>query len=578
LPPRPARQRAPREGHPPERPSPESPARERPSRKPPRAGRIPRRPAQGPDYLAFLAHLHATRDPSWYLEIGTQKGSSLALSRARSIAIDPAFRLSGDVTRGKAALYLFQQTSDAFFASDAMARLGARIDMAFLDGMHLFDFLLRDFINTERHAAPGGVILMHDCVPWSAVMAGRTWDKAVTRSWTGDVWKLVPILRRHRPDLTVTVLDCAPTGLVMVGNLDPASTVLADRYDAILAEWMDVDLDSYGFARFLDEVALQPAAAFMQRPVPAVDGGLGFAIRIAARRARFAAGWGDFHFAASLAAALERLGHRAAVLAQDQWADAVADIDIVIRGLQAFAPVPGRPCLMWLISHPGSVTDAELLAMDHVFVASEPFARALSARLPGLPVSLLHQAFDPAVMRPYDTAPASGLLFVGMNRDGGRPAVLNALAAGYPVDLHGPGWQDDPRTAAFQRSQRVDNADLGRLYSGAQAVLCDYWDDMRASGFVSNRLFDVLASGAPPVSEAIDGIPADLAPWVHTFADAAGFRAAADAALSEGADRRAERRAFAAGMAERHSFDARAAVIVARAVALRDAARTEPAA
>ena len=37
----------------------------------------------------LLKHLHALVQPRNYLEIGVRKGASLALSRARTIAIDP---------------------------------------------------------------------------------------------------------------------------------------------------------------------------------------------------------------------------------------------------------------------------------------------------------------------------------------------------------------------------------------------------------------------------------------------------------------------------------------------------------
>jgi hypothetical protein len=54
--------------------------------------------------------------------------------------------------------------------------------------------------------------------------------------WAGDVYKVATVLEQHRPDLTVIPLDTAPTGLLLVVGLDPTSTVLTDRYDAILAE------------------------------------------------------------------------------------------------------------------------------------------------------------------------------------------------------------------------------------------------------------------------------------------------------------------------------------------------------
>ena len=47
-------------------------------------------------------------------------------------------------------------TSDDFFASHDLAQvLGGRpVDLAYIDGMHQFEFALRDFMNLERYVGP----------------------------------------------------------------------------------------------------------------------------------------------------------------------------------------------------------------------------------------------------------------------------------------------------------------------------------------------------------------------------------------------------------------------------------------
>lgn len=98
-----------------------------------------------------------------------------------------------------------------------------KLSFSFLDGMHLFEFLLRDFIAAEKASGPNGVIAMHDCCPFSHEMTTRDLDNLPQGggAWTGDVWKLIPILREYRPDLKLTVLNAAPTGLVFVSGLKP---------------------------------------------------------------------------------------------------------------------------------------------------------------------------------------------------------------------------------------------------------------------------------------------------------------------------------------------------------------------
>lgn len=225
---------------------------------------------EGLHYLDFIDRFHQVNRPSSYLEIGSQTGRSLQFAGNHCIAVDPSFRLSYDVITAKESLYLYQGTSDDFFDSGYLKRTGTSIDFAFLDGMHLFEFLLRDFMHTER-AVSGkeSMIALHDCVPYARIMATRDWDKAITRSWSGDVWKMIPVLRRYRPDLDVKVLDCAPTGLVVVTNCDAGSSVLADNYDEILAEYLEMSLPDYGVERFVGELDLSSADAFLP-PSPAL--------------------------------------------------------------------------------------------------------------------------------------------------------------------------------------------------------------------------------------------------------------------------------------------------------------------
>ena len=144
-------------------------------------------------------------------------------------------------------------SSDEFFAEyDVRVFFPRGVDIAFLDGMHRFEYLLRDFMNTERCCHDRSLILLHDCLPVNLRMAERKWltdpaEQESTRSWwAGDVWRLLPILKKYRPDLRMRFLDCPPTGLVAVTNLDPRSAVLRRSYYTILDEFSCLDLSSYG--------------------------------------------------------------------------------------------------------------------------------------------------------------------------------------------------------------------------------------------------------------------------------------------------------------------------------------------
>ncbi len=155
-----------------------------------------------------LVHRHLV--PRTYVEIGVSTGRTfrLALPGTRCVGIDPEPRLERPVARGQ---QVFAQTSDEFFATRDLGEVlgGAPLDLAFIDGMHHFEFALRDFVNLERASHPDTTVLIHDCLPQSEEGAAR---ERTTVLWSGDVWRLIVALREWRPDLEVAVADWGPTG------------------------------------------------------------------------------------------------------------------------------------------------------------------------------------------------------------------------------------------------------------------------------------------------------------------------------------------------------------------------------
>ena len=108
--------------------------------------------------------------------------------------------------------------------------------------MHLAEYALRDFINTERHAHPASVIVLDDMLPRIPVEGARDRrTRAVPRSWAGDVYKVVDALRSLRPDLVCLELDTRPTGTVVVLLPDRSSTALAAAYDDLVEAYVVPD-------------------------------------------------------------------------------------------------------------------------------------------------------------------------------------------------------------------------------------------------------------------------------------------------------------------------------------------------
>lgn len=227
----------------------------------------------GEDYRSCLTQIHEVLRPRTYLEVGTCKGESLRLAKCASIAVDPNFQLNHQFpTEFMPSACLFQMRSDSFFASyNVRAILGASVDFAFLDGLHLVEALLRDFMNTEKCSARRSIIALHDCVPLDLNMAGRDMNDAKRRRssvypnwWTGDVWKILPILRRYRPDLKVEVFNATPTGLVLIGGLAPDSRVLDEHYDEIIREFRNPDDEPAMFATAITDLKLQDTTRLVE--------------------------------------------------------------------------------------------------------------------------------------------------------------------------------------------------------------------------------------------------------------------------------------------------------------------------
>ena len=195
----------------------------------------------GEHYQTMLERVRTHLRPRTYLEIGVETGATLRLAHPETLAIgvDPAPQVTAPLPSNAR---IFKATSDDFFARHDVAKeFGGRpIELAFIDGSHLFEFVLRDFINVERRCAPQSTVLLHDCYPLDEVTARR---ERVTAFSTGDAWKAIVCLKKYRPDLTIHTLACPPTGLTVVRGLDPASRTLEARVEALYAEFIGLPYD-----------------------------------------------------------------------------------------------------------------------------------------------------------------------------------------------------------------------------------------------------------------------------------------------------------------------------------------------
>jgi hypothetical protein len=294
---------------------------------------------------------------------------------------------------------------------------------------------------------------------------------------------------------------------------------------------------------------------------------LSFGIKISALRGpgyRPYKTWGDFQFADALREALERLGHRAFVDPPWRWygpRDAPDDVVVVIRGLLPYEPQPGQINLLWNINHPDDVLYEEYEAYDIAFVASQSYARFLCSVVKGRVEPLL-QATDPSRFHPPDVNDRveHEVLFVGNTRRKYRDIVRWAVEGGVSPAIYGTGWEAFVPDALI-KGDFIANRELRRYYGGAGVVLNDHFQSMRDFGFVSNRIYDVLASGGRVISDAIPSIARIFGDAVEMVQNAAELQAAL--AQRFAAPPR-DRATFAQRVAGAHSFDRRAEVIADR--------------
>lgn len=87
------------------------------------------------------------------------------------------------------------------------------------------------------------------------------------------------------------------------------------------------------------------------------------------------------------------------------------------------------------------------------------------------------------------------VLFVGSDHSRkGRKSVDYALKANANLSVYGKFW-DESLDRDVLKGSYIDNDELYKYYGNAKIVLNDHREDMAYFGFVSNRIYDVSASG-----------------------------------------------------------------------------------
>lgn len=208
----------------------------------------------GMHYLDLLDQVEEVWKPDLYLEIGSRSGTSLSRRKCNFVGVDPEFKIRAPVYNSSKHMHFMQMTSDDFFASRFLPKLGLTPQMAFIDGMHLFEFALRDFTNAEKVMDKGGLVFFHDVLPFNHGMTSRSYVPGTP--WTGDVWKTILALVETRPDLHVDVISAAKTGLACVRGLKGQDGPWLASYDEMVARYQNLEMSNYGISTYLAKINL----------------------------------------------------------------------------------------------------------------------------------------------------------------------------------------------------------------------------------------------------------------------------------------------------------------------------------
>jgi hypothetical protein len=304
------------------------------------------------------------------------------------------------------------------------------------------------------------------------------------------------------------------------------------------------------------EIAGEPDAGAIVEALRAWAARPRMAIHIGPLTWERAADWGDLPFGRALQRALARRGWASTLHVfedRDGASARRADVALHVFGARAPEPREGQPAMLWVISHPDRISSRLADRYPVVFAGSDLFASLLAERTTARVVPL-HQATDPDRFHPEPGGPAHEILFVGSSRGFRRRILADLAGTSHEVAVYGGGWTDELLGPHRLTGEWIPNDQLRRWYSAAGIVLCDHYDEMRDEGFISNRAYDALASGAFVISDRVPGIEAEFGRGLVTYGDPAELHALVDTYLGDPERRRREAAVGRESVLARHTF------------------------
>lgn len=227
--------------------------------------------------------------------------------------------------------------------------------------------------------------------------------------------------------------------------------------------------------------------------------------------------WGDYILGQDLKKGFEALGYSVKDTYQGSYDTPDTKIDVYMHGFVPFNPANDthKTNVLYLyypletanmnkfINIEGAKEgdwyslQTELWNFDVVAVGSPVYQKEIEKF--GIKTIFTPQFTNPRkFFYEYDEDKAYDILFVG--RPGyERISAKWAIESGFDVALYGEGWED--KEPEHYKGKYIPNSELHKYYASAKIVLNDTRKDMKTAGFISNRIFDVTASGGFVISD-----------------------------------------------------------------------------
>lgn len=215
--------------------------------------------------------------------------------------------------------------------------------------------------------------------------------------------------------------------------------------------------------------------------------------------------WGDFSFAISLRNELIKCGYSSNIYFNNtSHLSNNCDALIHIHGLIPKKIDESKYNILWIISHPDTISDSYLDKFDQICVASE--LKAASLMKQGYKnITFLPQFADKTIFneeqkqeRIFDKP-----IYIGNSRNVYRDGVKFLIDNKINFDLIGDGWNHILHNHDVLKTN-INTRELKYYYSKYSMVICDHWEDMKNSGFIANRILESISCGCLPISDNIE--------------------------------------------------------------------------